>query len=323
MLASTARFWLEHSTQSEAQERTNSPDESPRSGVSFAAADRDSSRVPKRRLRRAYPCRSHTWVRLEAQRAAPHCPIAMLSTEPRAATILLVEDDLVLAAAVMDLLQADGYVVWHAVNGADAKAAVKQARPDLILLDLLLPDVDGLILCADIKAVANSPIIICSATPQRRDLVLGLKLGADDFITKPFDAAELEARVASVLRRVGAPEPAPPVAPPDELRVGALTIDRRRRRVTLGGQPIQLTPTEFRLLSTLASSPDEVLSREELALAVWGYEDPSAARVIDTHVSRLRAKLTAGPSPAPAIVAVRGFGFKISSARGTSASSAA
>jgi DNA-binding response OmpR family regulator len=230
-----------------------------------------------------------------------------------ATTIMLVEDDHAVAQTLTDALESSGYRVWLAETGADAKTLLEQTRPDLIILDLMLPDVDGLVLCSGLKAIADVPIVICSATPQKRDAILGLKLGADDFIAKPFDIYELEARVEAVLRRTSqtrvTAEASP--SPPDHIRVRELIIDRSRRRVTLGGEPIQLTPTEYRLVSALASRPDEILSRDDLATLVWGYQDASSGRTIDVHIRRLRVKLSQGPVPAPAIVAVRGFGYKM------------
>jgi two-component system response regulator MtrA len=226
---------------------------------------------------------------------------------------MLVEDDHAVAQTLTDALESSGYRVWLAETGADARTLLEQTRPDLIILDLMLPDVDGLVLCSGLKAIADVPIVICSATPQKRDAILGLKLGADDFIAKPFDIYELEARVEAVLRRTSqtrvSNEATP--SPPDHIRVGELIIDRSRRRVTLGGEPIQLTPTEYRLVSALASRPDEILSRDDLATLVWGYQDASSGRTIDVHIRRLRVKLSQGPVPAPAIVAVRGFGYKM------------
>ncbi|HYW90119.1 MAG TPA: response regulator transcription factor, partial [Chloroflexota bacterium] len=222
---------------------------------------------------------------------------------PGATTIMLVEDDHPVAQTLIDALESSGYRVWLAETGADAKTLLEQTRPDLIILDLMLPDVDGLVLCSGLKAIADIPIIICSATPQKRDAILGLKLGADDFVAKPFDIYELEARVEAVLRRTSharAAEASP--SQPDHIRIGELIIDRLRRRVTLGGEPIQLTPTEYRLVSALASRPDEILSRDDLATLVWGYQDASSGRTIDVHIRRLRVKLARGPVPAPAIV---------------------
>src|SRR6266480_3927360 len=120
---------------------------------------------------------------------------------PGATTIMLVEDDHAVAQTLTDALESSGYRVWLAETGMDAKTLLEQTRPDLIILDLMLPDVDGLVLCSGLKAIADVPIVICSATPQKRDAILGLKLGADDFIAKPFDIYELEARVEAVLRR--------------------------------------------------------------------------------------------------------------------------
>lgn len=229
-----------------------------------------------------------------------------------ATTIMVVDDDRVTAQTLTDALEASGYRIWLAETGADARVLLEQTHPDLIILDLMLPDVDGLVLCSGLKAVADVPIIICSATPHRRDAVLGLKLGADDFIAKPFDIYELEARVEAVLRRSSQARPAESSsALAGHIRVGELIIDRSRRRVTLGGVPIQLTPTEYRLVSALASRPDEILSRDELATLVWGYQDASSGRTIDVHIRRLRVKLSSGAVPAPAIVAVRGFGYKM------------
>ena len=245
---------------------------------------------------------------------------------PGATTIMLVEDDTAVAQTLTDALEASGYRVWLAETGADAKTLLEQTRPDLVILDLMLPDVDGLVLCSGLKGIADVPIIICSATPQKRDAILGLKLGADDFVAKPFDIYELEARVEAVLRRTTQHRTveASTTAAPDHIRVGELIIDRSRRRVTLGGEPIQLTPTEYRLVSALASRPDEILSRDELATLVWGYQDASSGRTIDVHIRRLRVKLNSGPVPAPAIVAVRGFGYKMAlEETGTGASSAA
>lgn len=234
-------------------------------------------------------------------------------------TIMMVEDDPAIAQSLTDVLETSNYCVWHAENGADAKAMLEERQPDLIILDLMLPDMDGLVLCSALKALADIPIVICSATPQKRDAILGLKLGADDFIAKPFDIYELEARLEAVLRRSGHSHAPTAVAPAssatlsDQLHVGDLVVDRSRRRVTLGGTTIQLTPTEYRLVSVLASRPDEVFSRDELAQLVWGYQDASSGRTIDVHIRRLRVKLASGPVLSPSIVSVRGFGYKIAS----------
>ena len=236
-------------------------------------------------------------------------------------SVLLVEDDDAVAYTLKEVLESSDYTVRHARNAAEAKHLVEEAPPDLILLDLMLPDSDGLLLCADLKSKANVPIIICSASEQKRDRILGFKLGADDFIAKPFDVDELLARVEAVLRRATqghAPEPEAhaadahaPSPAPQQHRLGELVIEAARRNGTIGGRPLQLTPTEYRLLSALVSRPEEVLSREELAQMVWGYQEASIGRSIDVHIRRLRAKLEGGTTPSPVIVSVRGFGYRI------------
>lgn len=169
------------------------------------------------------------------------------------ASILRVEDDLGTVQVLTELLEGAGYRVVHVETGAEARVMLGRLRPNLIILDITLPDADGLLLSSKLKAIANVPIIICSGAAQKRDRVLALKLGADDFIGKPFDVDEFEARVEAVLRRAGHPPGAESAA--DQLRVGELVIDLSRRRVTLGEQPLALTPTEFRLLAALASRP--------------------------------------------------------------------
>lgn len=236
-------------------------------------------------------------------------------------TILLVEDDASVAAALTEVLELNGYTVWHVADGANARQAiVDKGQPDLIILDLILPDVDGLVLCSDLKAIAPVPIVICSATTRKRDTVLGLKLGADDFIPKPFDVYEFEARIEAVMRRSAQTRAAASAEPEsaeaenaaaDVLRVGDLVVERSRHRVTLAGEPIQLTPIEYRLLTSLASRPDDVLSRDDLAQMVWGYQDASVGRTIDVHIRRLRVKLSSTATPPPPIISVRGFGYKI------------
>ena len=237
------------------------------------------------------------------------------SNRARGSTILVVEDDPATAMTMTDLLETNGHRVIRATTGAEAKAQLQGETPDLILLDLMLPDADGLVLCADIKSRMDVPIIICSASNQSRDRVLGLKLGADDYITKPFDIDELEARVEAVLRRASHGVEMQTVhhataRQQEQQRIGDLTIDHNRRRVLLGSKPLQLTPTEYRLLRALASRLDDVVTREELAQQVWGYQDASSGRTIDVHIRRLRAKLSTGQNP-PVIVSVRGFGYKL------------
>jgi two-component system, OmpR family, response regulator len=227
-------------------------------------------------------------------------------------TVMLVEDDPATSATLTTALEASGYRVTAVGTGADAKAVLEAMHPDLIILDLMLPDTDGLVLTSSIKAVTDAPIVILSARQEQVDRVLGLKLGADDFVAKPFDLDELEARLQAVLRRAARSREAPPsAAPSDVVRVGELAISQSRGTVTIGGQAIHLTPTEYRLVVALATHPDEVLSREMLGQTVWGYQDVGTGHLIDVHIGRLRLKLRRASRQPPVIVTVRGRGYRM------------
>jgi DNA-binding response OmpR family regulator len=232
------------------------------------------------------------------------------SVEAKRARLLVIEDDADIRSALSQLLEGEGYEVWTAGDAQTAKQLLDQADPDLILLDLMLPDADGLVLCSELKARRDVPIIICSGTPRKSDSILGLRLGADDFIAKPYDIDDLEARVDAVLRRAGHRGPVNH-RNGDAYRVGALTIDRRRPQVSVDGHELQLTPTEYRLLSALASQPDTALSRPELAQLVWGYSDALHGRALDVNIRRLRVKLASGGLVSPSIISVRGYGYKL------------
>ena len=226
-------------------------------------------------------------------------------------TILLVEDDAAVAFMLTDVLESTGYEVLVAGTGAAARAQVEQHRPDLIILDLILPDEDGLVLCSVLKSSVNVPILICSATQRRRDAFLSLKLGADDFIAKPFDVYDLLARVEVLLRRAAQQHAAEPVSQRGHIRIGDLQIDHALHQVTLADNVLQLTPTEYRLLTVLAARPDQVVPRDSLAKLVWGDPDTGTSRTIDVHIGRLRVKLSQAGRTAPQIISVRGFGYKI------------
>ncbi len=236
-------------------------------------------------------------------------------------TILLVEDDPDTARSLTKALESTGYRVTAVDTGNEARSIIEHMHPDLILLDLMLPDTDGLVLTTALKQLTNAPIIICSARQQQVDRVLGLKLGADDFVAKPFDLDELEARIEAVLRRASRVREVP-AASADQIHVDELLIAQSRGTVTLAGQIVHLTPTEYRLLVALASRPDEVLSREALGQLVWGYQDVGTGHLIDVHIGRLRLKLRRASRSAPVIVTVRGKGYTIGSA-GSDASESA
>jgi DNA-binding response OmpR family regulator len=229
----------------------------------------------------------------------------------RRGRILLVEDDAATAFMITDVLESAGYDVSVAGTGAAARSHVEQRKPELIVLDLVLPDEDGLVLCSVLKNMAAVPILICSGTQRRRDAVLSLKLGADDFIAKPFDVYDLLARVEVLLRRAAQQHMAEPSAPRGPIRIGDLQIDHALHQVTLGARVLQLTPTEYRLLTVLAARPDQVVPRDSLAKLVWGDPDTGSSRTIDVHIGRLRVKLSQAGPTAPQIISVRGFGYKI------------
>jgi len=239
----------------------------------------------------------------------------MATLRPARASILVVEDDPAVARLLVDLLEPADYRVRQADNGVAARDLMQRSgfNPDLILLDLMLPDIDGLVLCSLLKSVSDVPVIICSGTGRRSDSILALKLGADDFVKKPFDPDDLLARVEAVLRRAPSHTehglPPPPRA--TELRVGELTVEPAQRRARLADEQLPLTPTEFRLLTVLAAHAEEILSREYLAQEVWGYADVSNGRTIDVHIRRLREKLAGNGVPGPAIISVRGMGYRI------------
>jgi DNA-binding response OmpR family regulator len=227
-------------------------------------------------------------------------------------TILLVEDDPDTARSLTKALESSGYRVTAVDTGAEARSIIEHVRPDLILLDLMLPDTDGLVLTTALKNLTSAPIIICSARQEQVDRVLGLKLGADDFVAKPFDLDELEARIEAVLRRASRVREVP-ATPPDQIRIDDLVISQSRGTVTIAGQIVHLTPTEYRLLVALANRPNEVLTREALGQLVWGYQDLGTGHLIDVHIGRLRLKLRRSSKSAPLIVTVRGKGYTIAS----------
>jgi two-component system response regulator MtrA len=225
------------------------------------------------------------------------------------ATILLIEDDLALA----DALAAEGYRVRCAADAAAAGALFDEERPDLVILDLILPDADGLVLLSDLRARWPGPIVLLSGTRRERDRILGLRLGADDFVAKPFDAHELLARVEAVLRRGAVSRPH--AEEPEICHVGPLTVDVWRRTVTHHDRPVRLTPIEFRLLATLASEAEKAFTREELAARVWGDPAIGQRRLIDVHIRRLRQRLDKARVTDPTIVTLRSFGYQLSPSR--------
>jgi two-component system alkaline phosphatase synthesis response regulator PhoP len=223
-------------------------------------------------------------------------------------TILLVEDEAAIAAFVQTALEREGFAVEVVEDGQQALARVNQALPDLIILDLMLPGMDGLEVCRAVRRMPTYvPIIMLTARTEDVDKVVGLELGADDYITKPFNTRELIARVRAVLRLA---DSRATMEEPDRLRIGRLEIDMTGRTVTVGGQPVDLTPKEFDLLVLLASHPGRVFGRETLLEKVWGYDYLGDSRTVDVHVQRLRRKLEEDPHHPRYLLTVRSIGYK-------------
>ena len=204
-------------------------------------------------------------------------------------TVLVVDDEEAIAEAVRARLESEGYRVVVAADGAQALAAAEREPPDLVVLDLMLPGMDGLEVCKRLQRDRWVPVLMLTARTEEADKVAGFAVGADDYLTKPFSLRELAVRVRAILRRS---ERVAQAASGDEtLRLGALSIDAARRRVYVDALEIQLTPLEFEILLTLARDPGVVFTREQLMDRVWGYRDYAGGRVVDSHVARLRRKL--------------------------------
>lgn len=205
-----------------------------------------------------------------------------------ARTVLVIEDETSIANAVAARLRSEGYAASIATDGPRGVEACGELRPDLVILDLMLPGLDGLEVCRRIQAERPVPVLMLTARDTESDLVVGLGTGADDYMTKPFSTRELVARVHALIRRA---ERSSREFESRPLRVGALEIDPASRRVRLHGEAVHLTPTEFDVLLHLARRPDAVVTREQLLTDVWGYEVPSGERTVDSHVRALRRKL--------------------------------
>jgi two-component system, OmpR family, alkaline phosphatase synthesis response regulator PhoP len=217
--------------------------------------------------------------------------------------ILVVEDEAQIVDLLRSYLRRDGFEVDEAADGEVALAAAARLRPDLIILDLMLPKMDGREVCRRIRETANTPIIMLTARDEETDKLLGLELGADDYITKPFSPREVVARVRAVLRR-GSRETV------EVVRAGDLLIDLRAHEVSLGGRRVELTPTEFRLLETMAGHPNQVFTRMQLIDRVQGHAFEGYERTVDAHIKNLRGKVEPDPKTPRYIVTVYGVGYK-------------
>jgi len=227
---------------------------------------------------------------------------------PDSATILLVDDEESVQKLLSYPLERDGYRVVQARDGDEALARFDAERIDLVVLDVMLPKLDGLEVCKRLRARSAVPIVMLTARGDELDKVLGLELGADDYITKPFSIREFRSRVRALLRRAGAPRYEP--AGDETIRVDGLSIDPARRAVEVDGTPVQLTYVEFELLRALARRAGRVLSRQALLEALWGSSDYRDPRTIDVHVRHLREKLERDPREPQYILTVRGVGYR-------------
>jgi DNA-binding response OmpR family regulator len=224
-------------------------------------------------------------------------------------TVLVVEDEIEIARVVRDYLDRAGFEVIVVGDGGSAVASVRSAKPDLLVLDLGLPGRDGLDVAREIRRWSNTPIVMLTARGDESDRIVGLELGADDYVVKPFSPKELVARVRAVLRRTRT------ASRGDEImRAADLEIDTAKMRVTVGGSPAELTPTEFELLATLVREPGRVFTRAQLLDAVHGVAIESYERAIDAHVKNIRRKIEPTPGSPRYVLTVHGVGYRFADA---------
>jgi len=219
---------------------------------------------------------------------------------------LAVEDDERIRTAVKLALEDEGWTVAEAATGEDALAHFQQEPADVVLIDIMLPGIDGFEVCRSIRRTSDVPIVMVTARADTHDVVAGLEAGADDYLTKPFAPKELSARIRALLRRARTSEVSSP-----HLRFGDLEIVPEEGVVRRGGRDVHLTKTEFRVLVELAQSPGRVFSREVLLERIWGYGYFGDGRLVDVHVRRLRTKVEADPANPRHVVTVRGLGYKL------------
>jgi DNA-binding response OmpR family regulator len=229
--------------------------------------------------------------------------VSRLSDVPR--SVLIVEDDPRVRRIVQMTLQREGLEVVEADSGEAGLEHLAERDFDVVLLDLMLPGKDGFEVCREIRRASNVPIIMVTARGDSHDVVAGLEAGADDYVSKPFVAKELSARIRALSRRTRAPEPRV------RIEVGDLEIAPQDGTVTRDGELVNLTRTEFKLLCELAMEPGRVLSREQLLERVWGYDYFGDSRLVDVHVRRLRKKVEENPSNPTVVTTVRGMGYRV------------
>ncbi|WP_298885748.1 MtrAB system response regulator MtrA [uncultured Serinicoccus sp.] len=219
------------------------------------------------------------------------------------ARVLVVDDDQALAEMLGIVLRKEGYEVASCADGGRAMPMFREFRPDLVLLDVMLPSKDGIEVCRELRAESGIPVVMLTARTDTKDVVLGLEAGADDYVVKPFKPQELLARIRARLRRTDTGDDT-------RLQVGDVQIDVAGHEVTRSGEQIPLTPLEFDLLVALASKPTQVFDRESLLEQVWGYRHAGDTRLVNVHVQRLRSKIEKDPENPQIVVTVRGVGYK-------------
>lgn len=223
-------------------------------------------------------------------------------------SILVADDEPKIVEVVKSYLENSGFRVYEAGSGKEAVEIFERVRPSLVILDLMMPDLTGEEVCQRLRKVSRVPIIMLTAKVEEDDVVAGLKLGADDYVTKPFSPRELLARVEALLRRTS-DEPAP-LAEFFSFHNGALSIDHSKREVRKNGKPVNLTPNEFTLLMTLVKFPQKVFTREELVVRALGDDYEGFDRTIDVHIKNLRQKIETDPRVPKYILTVHGIGYK-------------
>ncbi|MER5323257.1 response regulator transcription factor [Streptosporangium roseum] len=227
------------------------------------------------------------------------------------AYVLVAEDDVKQAELVRRYLEREGHSVLVVHDGRSAIDEARRREPDLVVLDVMMPKADGLDVCRVIRAESDVPVLMLTARATEDDLLLGLDLGADDYVTKPYSPRELMARVRTLLRRVRRSRD-----PEETLRVGDLLVDSARHRVSVAGSPVDCTPAEFRILETLAAQPERVFTRKQLLEEVHGFDRFITRRTVDVHMLNLRKKIEPDPRRPTRILTVYGVGYKLTDGSG-------
>jgi DNA-binding response OmpR family regulator len=265
-----------------------------------------------------YTCSDGRWTLRLAELISLSATTSAERKRAETATVLVVDDENILRETLSYNLRRDGFTVHEAADGNEALRLATAYPPDAVVLDVMLPGMDGYEVCRALRAQSSVPILLLSARGEEIDRVVGLEIGADDYLTKPFAMRELLARVRAMIRRARMPVHPPaeksaetPARSTGVISLGRLEIDGPKRRVTLSGQPVALKPKEFDLLLYLARHPGIVLSRDAVLREVWGYDFPMDTRTVDVHIRWLRQKLEDDPANPRLIETVRGYGYRL------------